>query len=425
MFWVDPKNDAFVVLLTNSVHPDGKGSVRRLRHGVSTLAAQALLGKAKPATVTPGIDVLKRDGFKPLKGKSVAVITNHTGIDREGNRLVDLLAAAPDVKLVKIFSPEHGLYGVLDEKVGHTVDEKTGLKVYSLYGETRRPTADMLEGVDAMVFDIQDIGARYYTYVSTMGLCMEEAGKRDIKFFVLDRPNPNGGLLVDGPVAQKKHFSFTAYGPIPTVHGMTAGELAKLFAGEFGAKCDLTVIPVEGWERRMAWEDTDLKWVNPSPNIRNYTQALLYLAIGTIEFSNVSVGRGTDTPFELFGAPWVDGEMLAAALNKHDLPGLRFEPIKFTPTSSRYPNQECGGVKVELTSRAAFTDPVRSGLTAAWEMRRLFDDAYKIEGVSKLLHNDDAMQALLTAKDPAKIPDVWKAELEAFRKVREKYLMYK
>ena len=424
MFWIDPAHDGFVVLLTNSVHPDGKGSVRSLRYGVATIAADALLGPRE--RVLCGIDVLKRDGFKQLKGRRVAVITNHTGVDRDGNRLIDLLAKAPSLTLVSIFSPEHGLYGKVDEKVGHAVDEKTGLKVHSLYGDTRRPTMEMLQGVDTLVFDIQDIGARFYTYISTMGLCMEEAARHKLRFVVLDRPNPNTGVLVDGPLAQKQHFGFTAYGPIPVAHGMTVGELATLFNKEFDINCKLDVVPMEHWDRRMWWDQTGVKWVDPSPNIRSPTQALLYLAVGLIEASNVSVGRGTDQPFEVFGAPWVAGreKELADVLNGAKLPGLSFAPTRFTPKFREFVGQECAGVKITLTDRNAFK-PVRSGLTMAWHLRKLFGDQYRIEGVNKLLHNDPVMNALKNAAEPAKLPDVWKKELEAFERTRERYLMYR
>lgn len=422
MFWIDPHNDAFVVLLTNRVHPDGKGSDRALRKRVSTIAAEMLLGKAQAPEVRCGIDVLKRENFARLRGRRVGVVTNHTGLDRDGNRLIDLLHKADGVELVAIFSPEHGLEGVRDEKVGHGTDEKTRLTVFSLYGETRRPTTEMLAGIDTLIFDIQDIGARFYTYISTMGLCMEEAAKHKVQFMVLDRPNPNSGLILDGPIAQKSHFSFIAYGPLPVVHGMTVGELAKLFNTEYGIGCQLEVVPVEGWTRSMMWDDTGLKWVNPSPNIRSPLQALLYLSVGLLETSNLSVGRGTDQPFEVFGAPWVDGEKLAGALNKADLPGMSFAPVQFTPTSSKFAGQSCGGVKITLTEGAR-VQPVRSGLTMAWHLEKLFRDNYQIEMVGKMLHNDDALRALLSAKEPAHVPGVWQAELERFAAQRAKYLM--
>jgi uncharacterized protein YbbC (DUF1343 family)/CubicO group peptidase (beta-lactamase class C family) len=419
MFWMDPANDCFVILLTNSVHPDGRGRVIELRKKVSTAAAEAMLG----VRVLCGIDMLARDGFKALEGKRVAVVTNHTGRDRNGGRTISLLAAAKNLKLVKIFSPEHGLFGVLDEKVGHTVDPETGLKVYSLYGDTRKPTPEMLDGVDAIVYDIQDVGTRFYTYISTLGLCMEAAAERKIKVFVLDRPNPITGLSVDGPTAEPKHFGFTAYGPIPLVHGMTVGELAKLFNAEFKVNCDLTVVEMRSWRRPMWWDETGLMWVNPSPNMRNATQALVYPAVGVLEAANLSVGRGTDQPFEVLGAPWVDGRRLAAALNGSGLPGLRFVPISFTPQSSKFAGQTCEGVYLIVTDRKAF-EPARSGLTIAWHLRRLFGDAFEVDGVGRLLHNDAALEALKKADDPATLPAMWATSVEEFKNVRQKYLIY-
>ena len=423
MFWMDPASKAFVILLTNSVHPEGKGNVISLRRYVSTAVAEQLLGPAPTPAVLTGIDVLKRDGFKPLHGRKVAVVTNHSGRDREGNRTVDLLAGAPGVKLVRIFSPEHGLFGVLDEKVGHGVDQKTGLPVMSLYGETRRPTAEMLAGVDTIVYDIQDIGARFYTYISTLGLCMEEAAKHKVKVVVLDRPNPNTGQTVEGPVAQKKHFSFICYGPLPVSHGMTVGELAKFFNAELTIGCDLEVVPMEDWTRNMWWDETGWDWVNPSPNIRNPTQAMLYPGIGLLETSNLSVGRGTDQPFEQFGAPWVDGKRLAAALNKERIPGLRFVPVTFTPTGSKFANEKCQGVYVVVTDRR-YLSPVNAGVTIAWHLEKLFGKDFDLDGTVRMLHNDDALKAIQQANEPTKIPSAWRNELEAFKQVRQKYLMY-
>ena len=424
MFWMDPQSRSYVILLSNSVHPDGKGRVIELRGAVSTVVAEALLGPAPAPVVLTGIDVLKRDNFKQLQGRKIALVTNHTGRDRDGNRTIDVLAKAPGVKVVRLFSPEHGLGGVLDEKVGHTTDEKTGLKVFSLYGETRRPTAEMLKGVDTLVFDIQDIGARFYTYISTMGICMEEAAKHKLKMVVLDRPNPNTGLVVEGPIAQKKHFGFIAYGPIPVSHGMTVGELAQLFNAEMGIGCDLQVVPVDGWKRHMWWDETGLAWVNPSPNIRNPTQAMLYPGIGLLETTNLSVGRGTDQPFELLGAPWMDGRKLAPVLNGARIRGLRFTPVSFTPNTREFKGQPCSGVYIQVTDRKAFS-PVTAGVQIAWHIEKLFPDAYKLEGIGRMLHNDDAVNALMKAEDPTKVSQAWEKELEAFKQVRAKYLIYR
>jgi uncharacterized protein YbbC (DUF1343 family) len=376
--------------------------------------------------VLTGLDVLKRDGFKALQGRKVAIVTNHTGRDREGNHIVDLLTRADGVKVVTLFSPEHGLYGKLDEKVGHGTDPKTGLRVWSLYGETRKPTAEMLAGADTLVFDIQDVGARFYTYISTMGLCMEAAAANKIRMVVLDRPNPIGGVRVDGPVADKKYFGFTAYGPIPVAHGMTVGELARLFNTDFQVNCDLQVIECQNYHRAMWWDDTGLTWVNPSPNMRNLTQATIYPAICLLEATNISVGRGTDQPFEFFGAPWIDGKKLAAALNgdRANFPGLKFVPIEFTPNASKHKDKACQGCYVIVTDREAL-QPARSGVAIAWHLRKLFGEAFQVDAVARLLHDDAALAAIKSAEDPSKIPEVWARELEEFRAVREKYLIYK
>ncbi|WP_428388884.1 exo-beta-N-acetylmuramidase NamZ family protein [Mucisphaera sp.] len=375
--------------------------------------------------VLNGIDVLERDGFELLEGQRVAIVTNHTGLNRAGEHIVTLLNEAPNVDVMKLFSPEHGLYGELDEKVDHGVDPDTGLRVYSLYGETRIPTANMLEGVDTLVFDIQDIGTRFYTYISTMGLCMEAAKEHGVRVVVLDRVNPINGVDVSGPIADERHQGFTAYGPIPLRHGMTAGELAKLFNTEYGIGCDLTVVPVEGWRREMWFDETGQMWTNPSPNMRNLTQATLYAGIGLLESGRmISVGRGTDQPFEYFGAPFIDGVALAAALNERRIPGLRFVPMRFTPTVRHYKDQVCGGVYVMVMDREAL-EPVSAGMTIAWEIERLFPEAYDLDSVRRMIQDDAAMDELMTTVDPETIPGVWQAELAAFLPVRERYLMYR
>lgn len=391
---------------------------------IFALFVTTLLPATIHADVLCGIDVLKRDQFEPLAGRNVAIITNHTGRDREGNRIVDLLHEAKNLKVVRVFSPEHGLYGTLDEKVGHGKDEKTGLKVYSLYGETRRPNDEMLQGVDTLVFDIQDIGARYYTYVSTMGNCMEEAAKRKLKFVVLDRPNPITGGRVDGPIAEKEFFGFTAFGPLPVAHGMTAGELARLFNTEYKINCDLTVIACEGWSRDMWYDATNLTWINPSPNMRNLMQATLYPCVGLLEATNISVGRGTDQPFETLGAPWIDGRKLAQALNAANLPGLRFVPIEFTPNTREFKGQKCSGVYILVLDREA-VEPVMSGLAIAWHLKNLFGEEFKIDNVVRLLQNRRVLEALKSTSNPRQLPATWKAELEAFLPIRAKYLLYK
>jgi uncharacterized protein YbbC (DUF1343 family)/CubicO group peptidase (beta-lactamase class C family) len=436
-FWMDPKNDCYVILLTNSVHPFGKGDVRALRRKIGTIAAEALLGPAPatqaaeaPATrpfvgpVMTGIDVLVEEQFAPLRGKRVALVTNQTGLDQQGRRTVDLLAAAPDVKLIKLFSPEHGLYGVLDEKVSDTIDPKTGLRVYSLYGKTNKPSPAMMEGVEVLVFDIQDAGARYYTYTATLGLCMEACAAAKAKLVLLDRPNPLGGYMVDGPIADEKSLGFTAYAPIPVAHGMTLGELARYYNAERKIGCDLQVVEVRGWKRSMWFDETGLTWINPSPNLRNPTQALIYLGVGQIEAANISVGRGTDQPFEMLGAPWIDGRRLAAALNDLKLPGLRFTPIRFTPSSSKFAGKECQGVYIGVTDRAA-VQPVKLGIALAWTLHREFGDQFEIAKVNNLLKSAGQLERIKSAKTFEEACTGWDKDLAAFKAVREKYLIYK
>ncbi len=380
--------------------------------------------KGAPAEVLTGLDVLKRDNFAPLKGKNLAVVTNHTARDREGNHIIDLLMKADGVKIVALFSPEHGLYGELDEKVGHGVDKKTGLKVWSLYGETRRPTAEMLKGVDTIVFDIQDVGARFYTYSATMGIMMEEAAKNKLAIFVLDRPNPITGLNVDGPIADEKNLGFTAFRRIPVAHGMTFGELAQLFNKEYGGiNADLHVIKMENWKRDMWWDETGLTWINPSPNMRTLTQATLYPGVCLVEATNLSVGRGTDQPFELIGAPWIDGQKLSAAMNASNLPGLRTYPIEFTPAKGhKLGEQKCRGIFFLVTDRNAL-EPVRSGVTLAHHLFKIHGEKFEVDKVVRLLQNQEVTEALKTT-DPAKVAQMWEDDVEQFRKLRENYLIY-
>ena len=437
MFWVDPIHQCYLILLTNSVHPNGKGNILRLRHEVATVVAEALLGKASPTTapatrpavaqaqapVLCGIDVLEQNHFEPLRGKRVALVTNHTGADLHGNRTIDLLAAARGVHLTKLLSPEHGLYGQVDTKVADTVDPNTGLHVYSLYGKTEKPTPEMLQDIDAVVYDIQDVGARFYTYTTTLGYCMEAAAEAKIPIFVLDRPNPITGLIVDGPLADQDDLSFIAFAPIPVAHGMTHGELARFFNEERHIHCDLHVIPMKNWRRSMWWDQTGRTWINPSPNMRNTNQALLYPGVCLLEATNVSVGRGTDQPFEILGAPWIDGRKLAEALNAANVPGLRFVPITFTPSSSKFSGKVCQGCYVEVIDRMS-VEPVRAGLAIAWTLKRLFGDAFQIDLVGHLLRNRQTLEVLKTTDDPPQLWRSWEKQLEEFKAMRAKYLLY-
>jgi uncharacterized protein YbbC (DUF1343 family) len=421
--WLDPETDGFVILLASRLHPDGEGSVGELRAAVATAAARALRPASPDTGVLAGADVLARESCARLRGRRVALVTNTTGRTREGQRTVDLLARAEGVELVCLMSPEHGLYAAIEGDVADAVDAPTGLPVWSLYGATKRPTERMLAGVDTIVFDVQDAGVRFYTYATTLGYVMEAAAERGLRVVVLDRPNPIGFLPPAGPCADAERLEFVAYAPIPVVHGMTLGELALLYRDVLGARCELEIVPCEGWERAMAWEDTGLTWVDPSPNLRSPTQALLYPGVALVEFCDVSVGRGTDEPFERLGAPWIDGPALAAALNAAGLPGLAFSPLEFTPRASRFEGERCSGVHVDVTDRATVR-PVEAGLAIAWHLLRLHPDRFDVEQVDVLLRNRRAWEALMTTADPADLPALWSEELAAFLAQRERCLLY-
>ncbi|CAN5888476.1 hypothetical protein BH23PLA1_BH23PLA1_04710 [soil metagenome] len=428
--WIDPETETFVVILTSRLHPDGKAPApSALRRKVATIAASAVstapLIPEEPAVreVKCGIDVLIEHEFEGLKGKRVGLVTNHTGLTRAGRSTIDALFEAEGVELVALFSPEHGIRGQLDTRVGDSTDEQTGLPIFSLYGETRKPTPKSLEKVDVLVYDIQDIGTRFYTYISTLGLVMEAAKEKGIPLVVLDRPNPIGGVLVAGPLREEEFASFIAFHEIPLVHGMTVGELARMFNTERKMEADLTVIPCEGWERADQYDRTGLLWVNPSPNMRSLTQALLYPGVGLLEATNLATGRGTDTPFERVGAPWIEPRAFAAALNEQRIPGLRFLPIHFTPTERQYTGEQCGGVFIMIIDREAL-DPIALGLGLASTLRELYPDAWKPDGLKRFLANNDAYQALIEGNPPEAIRDGWAEGLESFRQRRTRYLLY-
>ncbi len=457
--WLDPASDTFVVFLSNRVHPDGKGDVGALRGRVASIVASALMdvsaersreassrfasetllslarltgagnaastgaGNANEAEVLNGIDVLERDGFKQLAGLRLGLVTNHTGRDRRGRQPIDVLREASNVKLAALFSPEHGIRGVADEKVADAKDERTGLPIYSLYGESRRPTAAQLKDLDAIVFDIQDIGTRFYTYISTLGYVMEAAARARIPVFVLDRPNPLGGSETEGAVADAAQLSFTAYHPIPVRHGMTVGELARLFNEERKLGCDVRVIELERWRRAMWFDATGQTWINPSPNMRSLTEATLYPGIGLLETTNVSVGRGTDTPFEVVGAPWLDGGRLASYLNERRPPGVRFVPIRFTPKASVFQGEECGGVNILITDRALLR-PVTVGMEIAVALRKLYPAEWSVEKFGRLLANADAAERLTRGESAEMIMRAGEARLAEFRRARSRFLLY-
>jgi uncharacterized protein YbbC (DUF1343 family) len=378
-----------------------------------------------PRRVLTGIDVLERDKFKLLEGRRIGLITNHTGKDGGGNSTIDLLAGAPNLKLVALLSPEHGLRGMEDAPVASSRDEKTGLPIYSLYQrDRRRPSAEMLQGIDTLVFDIQDVGARFYTYVATCGYALEEAASNRIRMVVLDRPDPINGIDVEGPLADAGLTGqFVAYHSLPVRYGMTIGELAMLFNSERRIGADLKVIKMEGWRRGDYFDDTGLTWKNPSPNMRSLSEAILYPGIGLLETTNVSVGRGTQTPFEVVGAPWIDGRRLAKELNMSALAGVRFNAIDFMPQGSIYAGQQCGGVRIVITDRISLHS-VEMGIEIAYQLNRLYKDVWKIEGYLNLLASRRTFQALKHGQSRQEITALWRGDLEEFGLIRARYLLY-
>lgn len=446
--WIDPAAKTFVLFLSNRVHPDGKGDVAPLRRTLGTLAAEAI--GLDTGAVLNGIDVLVREDFARLRGLRVGLITNHSGRDRDGRSTIDLLHAAKDVKLVALFSPEHGIRGTADEKVGDSIDEKTKLPVYSLYGEAPKrakdqspadyaaavlrahaPKPEQLRDLDALVFDIQDIGARFYTYSATLGVALEAAAVAGKKFIVLDRVNPIGGRAVEGPVMTRDP-SFVGFHPMPVRHGMTLGELALMYNAERRFGADLTVVRCENWTRGQWFDQTGLPWINPSPSMRSLTAATLYPGLCLLESTALSMGRGTLTPFEQVGAPWVDGERLAAELNRAGLPGVRFVAVKFTPIPALYPgpasslkhrDTECGGVRVVLTDRNTF-NAVDVGLELAVILQRLYPGQLNASAMARLLGDDATLAAILAGDSPAAIKARWSAGLAAFETRRGSFLLY-
>jgi uncharacterized protein YbbC (DUF1343 family) len=367
---------------------------------------------------------MRADGFAVLRGKRVGLVTNHTGRARDGATTIDLIHRAPDVKLVALFSPEHGIRGILDSKVPSETDQATGLPIHSLYGETRRPPAATLEGLDTIVIDLQDIGTRFYTYMTTMAYVMEEAAKQGIAVVVLDRPNPIGGVQIEGPLLDAGDFGFTGYVSMPIRHSLTLGELAQLFNGENKIGANLTVVPMRNWNRGEWFDETGLPWINPSPNMRNLLQATMYPGIGAIEGTNISVGRGTDAPFEQIGAPWIDGVQLADALNARAISGIRFYPVRFTPASSKYAKEECQGVFMILTDRAALR-PVRLGLEVAAMLHKLYGAKFELELAQRLFGSKDTLTRVRAGEDPAAIASTWGAGEARWRLLRAKYLLYR
>src|SRR6266542_3725188 len=441
--WLDPASQGYMIVLTSRLHPYGKGQVVELRRRVAATVGTrfAPAGEPPEATIstetgTPaadeaeppgptvtGLDQLEAEGFARLRGRTVALVTNQTGIDAQGRRAIDLLAAASGVTLRAVFSPEHGLDGQLDATVPHGRDAATGLPVWSLYGPTRRPSPEMLAGIDTLVFDIQDVGVRYYTYLSTLVYVLEEAARRHIAVVVLDRPNPITGSVVEGPVMDPDLRSFTAPHPIPVRPGMTIGEFALMVVAERKLAVELNVIPLQNWQRGQWFDQTGLPWVNPSPNIRSPLQALLYSGIGLLESSNLSVGRGTDMPFEVIGAPWIKAQELADALEAKKLPGLGVQPLYFTPSSSVYSGQGLGGVRLVVTDRDTLR-PVTVALTLARELVDRYPAQFRPAAIQNLPVNRATMWSFLRGDPMARIRSWAEAARASFLQRRASYLIY-
>ena len=452
--WIDPPTRSYLIVLTNRVHPYGGGAarIRDLRIRAAAAAGSQLFqppvvadpgpisgpaadgqapervlpGEAAlpPERVLTGLDVLADQKFAMLSGHSVGLVTNQTGVDMRGRRAIDLIANAPGVRLQAIFTPEHGLMGQADTDVPHGRDAATGKPIWSLYGVTRRPTPAMLKDITLLVFDIQDVGARYYTYLATLVYVMEEAAKQRIPVLVLDRPNPINGRIVEGPLMDPDLQSFTAPHPIPVRTGLTIGEFGKLAAAERKIPVSLTVVPLVGWERDRWFDETGLPWVNPSPNIRSVTQALLYSGVGLLEATNLSVGRGTDLPFEVIGAPWIEPRGLAEALNRQGLRGVRFDPIWFTPTADVYASTSCGGVRIVVTDREAIR-PVTVAFALARTLRERHRDQFRPESIQNLLVNRSTMWAFLRGEVLDRLVAWAEVDRSSFLNRRASYLMYR
>jgi uncharacterized protein YbbC (DUF1343 family) len=374
--------------------------------------------------VQTGIDVLEAEKFAALRGKHVGLITNHTGMDFQERSTVNLLAHAPGLQLVALFSPEHGIAGHADEKLPKSQDASTGLPIYSLYGEHLRPTDEMLQGIDALVFDVQDAGVRFYTYTTTMGYCMEEAAKRGIAFYVLDRPNPLNGEIVEGPMLDAEKTSFVAYFPIPVRYGLTIGELAQFYNTENHINCQLHVIAMRNWHRNYFFESTGLRWLPPSPNLRTLKGAILYPGLEILQNAGVSVGRGTEAPFEEFGAPWINGDEVSAELNSKNLAGVHFVNQPFIPVSGLYAGQRCGGVGIRVTDRGAVRS-MRIGLEIAALLHKKYPEHFDVAKILFLVGNDETIQQLEAGTAPEQIVASWAKSLAEFDAVRRRYFIYK
>ena len=445
--WIDPSTKTYVIILANSVHPELRPALTPLRAEVATIVAAGIGVGVRDVTLTgysdtlsagarrevarnaatkTGLDTLVDKNFELFRGKRIGLITNQTGLDRMGRRNVDLMKQA-GIKVAALFSPEHGFGGVEDRPgIQDAADPATGIKVYSLYGSTLRPTPEMLAGLDALVYDIQDVGVRFYTYETTMAYCLEAAAKAGIPFYVLDRPNPITGTRVEGPLMDAANTSFVGYfAGMPVRHGMTMGELARLFNAENKIGANLTVVAMEDWRRGDWFDSTDLPWVNPSPNMRSLKAATLYPGLCLLESgAGLSMGRGTDAPFEQIGASFIDGRELAAYLNGRQIPGVRVYPTSFTPTESVSKGVRIQGVRFEILNRELF-DSTRLGLELAAALQKLYPDKIDLSRTKRLMGSDDVIQRLTAGQDPRSIQETYRDDLAAFVKLREQYLLYR
>lgn len=458
--WIDPLSETFVIFLSNRVHPDGKGDITEVRAKISTVAASAILdispnqikefetrfntdvasqiadfkfqitnqlqiANRKSQIVLNGIDVLEKNNFKPLENMKIGLVTNHTGRNRAGKTTIDILFEAKNIQLVSLFSPEHGIRGELDQsKINDSKDEKTGLPIYSLYGESRRPKPEQLKDLDAIVFDIQDIGTRFYTYISTLRFVLEEAAKANKKVYVLDRTNPINGETVEGSLADENLLSFVATHTLPIRHGLTIGEIALMLNKERNINANVEIIEMENWQRSMWFDETNQTWINPSPNMRSLTQATLYSGIGLLETTNLSVGRGTDTPFEIIGSPWMEGQKLAEYLNKKSLDGVRFVPVKFKPSASVFKDENCSGINIIITDRNKF-QPVKTGIHIALALREIYPNEWKVENYNRLLVNKNNYNEIINRTPFENMQKGFQSQISEFMLRRSKFLLYK
>ncbi|HVJ42168.1 MAG TPA: serine hydrolase [Dongiaceae bacterium] len=420
--WIDPESRSFVIILTNRLHPDGTGSARQLEQRLSALVGDAAARRIGRDQVMTGIEVLKAYGFRQLAGRRIGLLTHAAGTDSEGHRTVDLFASAGNLHLRTIFSPEHGLSSAAEQQVSSGVDARTGLPIYSLYGDMLRPTDQMLQGLDAIVIDLQDVGARFYTYPTTMAYVMEAAAQKGLDVYVLDRPNPIGDA-VQGPMSDPARRSFTNYLPMPVRHGMTLGELARMFNEAGDIHANLHVIAMRHDKPERPFAETGLRWIAPSPNLPHPGEALLYPGVALLEGANVSVGRGTPTPFELVGAPWIDGPKLASELSRRNFAGVVIEAADFTPQRDAFAGQPCHGIRLSITDESRLDSP-RLGLEIIAALYRAYPARFDIDRTLDMVGSDSTLAAVKAGTPPGEIAAKWPSEAAAFMAQRQKYLIY-